>query len=165
IPPGTVTFYDGATSLGTVSLDPTGAAAFTTSSLPLGANSITASFSSTSPDYQPSISPALTETIVIALGDFTITISPTSQSVYTGQATQVITVTLASSGGWDRDVTLSCNQLPANVTCTLTPATVTKASGSSQLVIQTTAPSQSTASPSASNSRWPHGAGSALAAL
>src|SRR5208337_2819695 len=87
IPPGTVTFYDGATSLGTVSLDPTGAAAFTTSSLPLGANSITASFSSTSPDYQPSISPALTETIVIALGDFTITISPTSQSVYTGQAT------------------------------------------------------------------------------
>jgi parallel beta-helix repeat protein len=164
-PVGTVTFSNGATPLGTVSLDPTGTAVFTTSSLPLGANSITASYSNASPDYQPSVSPVFIETIVIALGDFTITVSPTSQSVYTGQATQVITVTLASSGGWDRDVTLSCGQLPANATCTFAPATVPKASGTSELVIQTTAPSQTTATPSASNSRWPRGSGLALAGL
>ncbi len=164
-PVGTVTFFDGATSLGTVTLAPTGAATLTTSSLPLGQDSITASYASTSPDYQSSISPVYTETIVVALGDFTITVSPTSQSIYTGQATQVITVTLASSGGWDRNVALSCSQLPANATCTFTPATVPKASGVSQLVIQTTAPSQTAASPSASNSRWPRGSSLALAAL
>lgn len=165
IPGGTVTFLDGVTSLGTVTLDSTGSAAFTTSSLALGQNSITASFASASPDYQSSNSPVLIETIVIALGDFTITASPTSQSVYTGQATHVITVTLASSGGWDRDVTLSCSQLPANATCTFATITVPKASGVSQLVVQTTAPSQAASSPSASNLGWPLGAKYALAAL
>jgi parallel beta-helix repeat protein len=165
IPVGTVTFLNGAISIGTLTLDPTGTAVITTSSLPLGQNSITASYSSTSRDYQPSNSSVLTETIVIALGDFTITVSPTSQSIYTGQATQVITVTLTSNGGWDRDVTLSCGQLPANSTCTFTSATVPKANGGSQLTIQTTAPSQAAASSSASNSRWPRRAGSVLAAL
>jgi hypothetical protein len=165
IPAGTVTFLNGAASLGTVTLDATGTATITTSSLPLGQNLITASFAGASPDYQPSVSPVFTETIVIALGDFSITVSPTSQTVYTGQSTQVITVTLASSGGWDRDVALTCGQLPANATCTFNLVTVPKANGESQLVIQTTAPSQTAASPSASNMRWPLGAGRALAAL
>jgi parallel beta-helix repeat protein len=165
IPVGAVTFLNGAAPLGTVSLDPAGTAVFTTSSLPLGQNLITASYVSTSPDYQASVSPILTETIVIALGDFTITVSPTSQSVYTGQSTQAITVTLSSSGGWDRDVTLSCGQFPANATCTFNPVTVPKANGNSQLVISTTAPSQSTASQSASNSQGLSGAGKALTAL
>ena len=164
-PMGAVTFLDGANPLGTVTLDATGTAMLTTSSLPLGANSITASYTSTAPDYLPSVSPIFTETIVVALGSFTMTISPPSQTVYTGQATQDVRVTLASSGGWDRDVSLSCGQLPAGTTCTFVPSTIPKASGSSQLVIQTTAPSQPGASKSASNSRTLSGAGKALAAL
>ena len=165
IPMGSVTFFDGATSLGTVTLDLNGTATLSTSALPLGQNPITASYASTTPDYLPSVSPVLTESIVIALGDFAITISPTSQSVYTGQTTQAITVTLASTGGWDRDVTLSCSQLPADSTCAFTPATVSKANGVSQLIIQTTAPSQSTANPTTSNSRWSRVVGSTLAML
>ena len=164
-PVGAVTFFNGANSLGTVALDATGTAIFTTSALPLGQDAITASYASSSPDYLPSVSPVLTETIVVALGDFTITASPTSQTVYTGQATQVITVTLASSGGWNRDVTLSCGQLPANTTCAFNPAGVTDANGSSQLVIQTTAPHPAGATQPAHNSAWPQTGGLALAGL
>jgi len=165
IPVGAVTFYDGATSLGTVTLNAAGAAAFTTSTLPLGQNSITASYTSASPDYLACVSPVYTETIVVALGDFTITLSPTSASVYTGQATRAITVTLASSGGWDRNVTLSCSQLPANVTCTFNPVPIPDANGVSRLVIQTAAPGPANAGPSSRNPAWPRKTGLGLAAL
>ena len=164
-PAGTVTFLDNANSLGTVTLDATGTATLTTSALALGQDPITASFNNTTVDYLPSVSPVYIETIVVALGNFSMTISPTSQSIYTGQATQSITVTLVSSGGWDRNVTLSCGQLPANTTCAFTQVAITAANGVSQLVIQTTAPSQATSNSSASNSRWPRRAGTGLAAL
>ena len=164
-PVGTVTFLDNGNSIGVATLDATGTATFTTSALALGQHPITASFTSSSVDYLPSLSPVYTETIVIALGDFTITVSPTSQSIYTGQVTQAIAVTLVSSGGWNRNVTLSCGQLPANTTCAFTQTAIANANGVSQLVIQTKAPSQITASPSANNYRWPRKVGTALAAL
>ena len=44
-PTGTVTFYDGSTQLGTVTLDANGNAAFTTSTLALGSNNIIADYS------------------------------------------------------------------------------------------------------------------------
>ena len=44
-PTGTVTFTDGTTTLGTASLDPTGVANFTSTLLPVGTNSIAASYS------------------------------------------------------------------------------------------------------------------------
>ncbi len=43
-PTGTVTFFDGATSLGTVSLNTAGQASLTTTSLPVGTQSITATY-------------------------------------------------------------------------------------------------------------------------
>jgi len=94
-----------------------------------------------------------------------LTLSPTSQTLYTGEATQTITVTLVCSGGFDRTVTLSCSQLPANTTCAANPATIADANGVSQLVIQTAAPIQVSATASASNSTWPKAAGTALAAF
>lgn len=45
VPTGTVTFANGLTTLGTASLDPTGVGDFTSTLLPIGANSITASYS------------------------------------------------------------------------------------------------------------------------
>ena len=44
VPTGTVTFSDGTTALMTVNLDSNGRATFSTSSLPLGAHSITATY-------------------------------------------------------------------------------------------------------------------------
>jgi hypothetical protein len=165
VPVGTVTFYDGAVSLGTVTLSATGTASLTTPALALGQHPITASYTSTSVDYLPSVSTVYVETIAAYVGDFSISVSPTSQSLYTGEATRVITVTLTPTGGWDRDVTLSCSQLPDNTTCAFNPAAVPGANGVSQLVIQTAAPHQVTAAAPTDNSPWPKRARWALSAL
>jgi uncharacterized repeat protein (TIGR01451 family) len=62
-PTGTVSFKDGGTVIGTGALS-AGVAAFTTSSLTLGAHTITASYSGTT-SFAASTSPALTQTVLI----------------------------------------------------------------------------------------------------
>ena len=59
---GTVTFSDGATTLGTGTLNGSGVATFTTSTLTLGAHSITASYGSTT-YFAASTSPLLAQTV------------------------------------------------------------------------------------------------------
>jgi hypothetical protein len=163
-PVGTVSFFDGATPLGTFTLDATGKASVTTSTLALGQHPITASFSNSTIYFLVSVSAVYVETIAAYIGDFSISVSPAAQSLYTGEATRVITVTLTPTGSWDRDITLSCGQLPGNSTCTLNPASIPGANGVSQLVIQTAAPHQ-IASAAPGNSPWPKRTGWALSAL
>ena len=62
IPTGTVTFKDGATTLGTSTLDGTGHATFTTSTLTVASHSITASYGGSS-SFNTSASSALTQTV------------------------------------------------------------------------------------------------------
>jgi len=62
IPTGTVTFLDGATSLGTGALDSSGIATLTTASLAVGAHSITASYGGDA-NFNPSSSSALSQTV------------------------------------------------------------------------------------------------------
>ena len=64
-PTGTVTFLDGATTLGTVMLGPAGQASFTTGSLVAGARAITARYAGDS-GFAPSASAALSETVTKA---------------------------------------------------------------------------------------------------
>ncbi|NQW99824.1 Ig-like domain repeat protein, partial [bacterium] len=71
IPAGTVTFFDGATSLGTATLNGSGAASLTTGSLAVGTRSITATFTgnashvaSTSPPLSQTIGSSATATVV-----------------------------------------------------------------------------------------------------
>jgi hypothetical protein len=60
LPPGTVTFFDGTTALGTV---PAGeSVSFTTSALTVGSHSITAAYSGAT-GYLPCTSPVLTEIV------------------------------------------------------------------------------------------------------
>jgi hypothetical protein len=59
-----------------------------------------------------------------AAGDFTISASPTAPSVSAGEKTSV-TLTLGSLNGYAGIVTLSCSGLPAETTCTFSPASVT----------------------------------------
>jgi len=80
---------------------------------------------------------------VITPPAFSISASPASLSVYTGEAA-TYTVTVTPGTGFTLPAALTCTQLPANTTCTFTPATVTGGSGSSKLVVQTTAPSPAT---------------------
>jgi parallel beta-helix repeat protein len=164
-PPGTVTFYDGTNSLGTFTLSAAGTAALTTSALTIGQHSITATYTSSTTAFLPSASPVLNENIVAALGDFSISVAPSAMALYAGQVTQNVNVVLTSSGGWDRTVTLSCGKIPPGLTCNFSQTTIPNASGSAQLIIQTTAPHPTSASSKENPAHWPNNSGMALAAL
>lgn len=139
-PAGSVTFYDGTTALGTAILS-SGTASYSTSSLAVGSHTITAVYAGSAP-YAASTSNAVIEVIT---SSFSLSISPTSRSAYTGESA-AYTVTVTPDTGFALDVALTCSGVPANSTCSLTPTTVTGGSGTSKLVIQTSAPSQTTAS-------------------
>jgi len=62
IPPGTVTFYDGVTAVGTSTLNVSGVATFSTSGLAAGAHAITAAYGATS-NFSASTSSAGTQTV------------------------------------------------------------------------------------------------------
>jgi len=139
-PTGTVTFYDGSTVLGTATLS-AGVATYSTSSLSVGSHTMTAVYAGTAP-YAASTSNAVVEVIT---SSFSLSIAPASRSVYTGEAA-TYTVTVTPDSGFTLDVSLTCSGVPANTTCSLAPTTVTGGSGTAKLVIQTSAPSQATAS-------------------
>lgn len=141
-PTGTVTFYDGSTALGTAALS-SGVATYSTSTLSVGSHTITAVYAGTAP-YATSTSNAVDE---IILSTFSLSISPTSRTVYTGESANY-TVTVTPGSGFTLDVALTCSGAPSNTTCSLTPSTVSGGSGTSKLVVQTTAPSQAAASAS-----------------
>jgi hypothetical protein len=91
---GTVTFYDGTTSLGSTAVS-NGQAALSTSTLPLGANAITASYGGNT-KYQPSTSAALTETVKTATTTTTLS-SSLNPSSYNQPVT--FTSSVSSLGG------------------------------------------------------------------
>ena len=136
---GTVSFYDGTTLLATETLA-SNTATYATSTLSIGSHNITAVYSGGG-GFNGSTSNVLVESIVPI--DFTISASPTSKSVYTGEAASY-TVTITPGVGFNWTVALSCTQLPANAACTFSPATVNGGTWSSTLVVQTTPPSPAT---------------------
>src|SRR5262249_31960440 len=102
LPSGTVSFMDGATTIGTASIvmDPNTlatTASFTTSSLGVGGHSITAVFAA-SPTFNGSTSAALTETINPAASKTVLTTSNTP-SLFGVPITLKATVTPLSGGG------------------------------------------------------------------
>jgi hypothetical protein len=102
-PTGTVSFLDGATNIGKVPLNGSGVATFTTSTLPPGTNSITASYSGDT-NFKPSVSPQLQQ-LVQGAG---VSLSPISlnfgdQTV--GVASAAKTVTLQNTGNVNLSIT------------------------------------------------------------
>jgi hypothetical protein len=71
-------------------------------------------------------------------GTFSVSVSPSSATVTSGQSTGPFTVTVAPVNGFTGDVTLSCVGLPAASTCNFATNPVTGALGTSQLTISTT---------------------------
>lgn len=131
-PTGTVTFYDGATAIGSSPLSG-GTATITVSNLPVGAQSITAVYSGDS-NYSTATSNALPETIQ----DFTLTASgggiasalPASQASYTLVLTPVGGPTLPGA------LTMSVNGLPVGATTIFNPATVAANSPATNVMLQ-----------------------------
>lgn len=130
-------FYDGTTQLGGVN----GSGTFTTSTLAVGPHPITAVFLGNG-SVTSGISPVLNQVVLAYQGDFTLTATPSSASLYTGAAAK-FTVTATPQNGFNLPLALACSGLPAYTTCTFTPATIQNGSYSSTLVVQTSAPAKS----------------------
>ena len=94
-PTGTVTFYDSTTIIGTGTLDDTGQARFTASSLSGGSHTITASYGGDG-NFNPSTSSTLTQTVNMA--DTTITVTSDANPSILGQSV-TFTAAVASGAG------------------------------------------------------------------
>jgi hypothetical protein len=125
IPPGTVTFLDGATIIGSVPFGPTGpvpvssitntaTVSISTSSLLAGTHLITASYPGAA-SYLPAVSAPFV--LTVKPQDFTLAVSDPSITIKTEHhiTTQV---TLASIGAFADSISLSCDALPAHASCT-----------------------------------------------
>lgn len=126
-PTGTVTFLDGTTSLGTGTLNGSGVATFTTTSLAVGSQSITSSYQGDS-NNAPSTSSAITVLVTAPAPGFGLTLSSATASIASG-ATATTTITVTPVNGFSLATTFACSGLPANSTCTFSPASVTPSGG------------------------------------
>jgi len=139
---GTVSFYDGATLLGTSNVDNTGTATFNTATLAVGSHVITAQYGGDI-FYEPGSSNTVIEVIHVPYtgpADFTLTVAQNPFVVGVGllSATQV---TVTATNGWTNDVKLACPaDLPYETTCTLLQTTIAGGNGSTTLTLTTIAP-------------------------
>jgi hypothetical protein len=145
-PTGTVTFLDGTTALGVGTLNGSGVATFTTSSLAAGSHSIMSTYGGSS-NYSSSASPTVSQGVT--------GFAPVSNAltVVAGQSVP-ITLTIYGSGG---TYTLACLGAPLKSGCVFTPNPVTPApTGTSVQLTFSTASSSVPPAPSNRNP-WPWG--------
>ena len=120
-PTGTVTFMDGATALGTGTLNASGVATFATSSLAVGQHSMTAVYSGDT-NNAGSTSSVLTQTVNAA--NFTLTSNPPSTTVTAGHS-GTFTVTVTPQGSFTSPISFTCTWLPTLAACGFSPTMVT----------------------------------------
>jgi hypothetical protein len=130
-PAGTVSFYSGTTLLGTGTLNASGVATFTSSSLVVGSDSITAVYAGNS-GFAASTSSAVSLTVATS---FTVTAPTTAVPVAPGGAATVNLTVPPLGGAFNSVVTLSASGLPAGATATFNPATVTPGSAGAPTVM------------------------------
>lgn len=120
-PTGMVTFTSGSMQLGTATLNQ-GVATLAVTTLPVGSNTITASYAG---DTNFTGSQALLNgTIVVGNPSFNMTVNPVTLTIQRGYA-GVATVTLTPVLGYSGTVSLSCSTLPQNSSCHFQPQSVT----------------------------------------
>ena len=112
---GTVNFLDGTTLLGTGTLNASGVATFSTSSLAQGTHTINAAFQANNNFLASSASVA--QLVNAPVGTFTIAASPSTQYIKGAGAT-VYQVAVTSVGSFAGQINLSCSGLPADAACT-----------------------------------------------
>lgn len=129
--------------LGSANLVPgtglTSTATFTTTTLPLGTDTITAGYAATQ-NFGAATFPTITETITPSLaGSFTLSVTPNPASVGVGYST-LLTVTVTPQNGFVQSVNLACANLPNEASCFFDSSTLTNGGGSTSLVVGTSAP-------------------------
>ena len=122
-PQGVVNFRAGDLDLGSAIVNDEGTASLQTDSLPAGVHSIVAVYQDQS-GLMPSISKAeVVRAEVTAAAGFTISAGPTMLSTVVGGYVNS-TITITPNNGFNGYVSLSCDGLPINTTCTFTPLAV-----------------------------------------
>jgi sugar lactone lactonase YvrE len=137
-PTGTVTFSEGQTILGSISLSSDGVATLTPA-LAAGTYSVIASYGGDLL-HSPSVSAAVS--VSSAGSSFTLGVTPNTVNVATTESA-TITVNLASIGGFTDTISLGCLGLPSGVNCHFSSVDVTVPEGGSktaQLTIDTNNP-------------------------
>ena len=119
---GTVNFLDGSTSIGSGTVS-SGKATISTSALTAGTHSITAQYAGDS-TFAASTSTAVSQ-VVNPSGDFGISVSPTTLSLPAGQSGSA-TITVTPLQGATFAVNLSCGTLPAKLSCSPSPTSLTQ---------------------------------------
>jgi hypothetical protein len=136
-PGGTVTFYANGVFLGTAPVN-SGAAQLNTTALPSGSDTITCTYSGDA-NFSPGTCPA-TGTIITVTNpaDFTLSITPASQTVNPGgSATYSVTVT-AINGAFTQPVMLSASSLPAGATAAFSQQVLTPGASSATAILTVT---------------------------
>ncbi len=147
VPTGSITFLDGQTQLGVVSLNG-GSALFRSANLAVGTHSITASYSGDS-NYAAAISAALTVTVTTApAADYSLTMSSSAITVAQGSSGS-FTVTVTPKNGFKQAIDFACEGMPDGGSCAFNPHTVTPAAGavSATVTVQPPAAAGATAPP------------------
>lgn|GEM_PF-1568019 len=145
-PTGTISFYDGATLMGTASLTQL-TASYTTSSLALGAHSIRAAYAGDT-NFPAANSPEIAQMIA----DFGVSVPPvgtdptstgsTATTTLGGSANFGLTISPGTVATFPADVTFTVTGLPAGATYTLTPSYLPAGSAQTKVVLTIHLPSQ-----------------------
>ena len=119
-PTGSVTFASGATVLGTVSVNSSSTAVFTSTTLPQGVYAVVASYSGDS-GFAASSSSAVN--IAVEPAQYVVSSTPASITVASSGGSSASFV-LTTISGYTGGVDFACTGLPANATCSFSPAAV-----------------------------------------
>jgi len=151
VPTGTVTFLNGTTSLGTGTLNGTGTATLATTTLPVGADSITAQYGGDNV-FGASTSNTVTVTITALAQDFSLSISPAS-GTETASTPASATLSVAPINGFTGTVSFACSGQPSTVVCSFNPATLTPAGSTLSTTVSFSSSSTASSQPSADSHR------------
>jgi len=141
VPTGVVTFFDGASSLGSAAVDGAGNASFTTSLLSVGSHSITAVYDG-SASYTSSGSGVLNQVV----DDFSLTVpggtssTPTVTAQPGGVAIFTFTLSPIGSPTFLAPITLTASGLPPGATTVFSPSTISAGAGPTVVTLTVTLP-------------------------
>ena len=121
VPTGSITLMDGATVMAVAPLSAAGVATFTTSTLALGTDTLSATYAGDS-NFLPS-GPAIATVVVGAAPDFTLAATGlTTQSVAPGNAVTFAFSAAVQGAGLSSPITLAVQGAPPGATVSLNPA-------------------------------------------
>ncbi len=141
VPGGPVQFLDGTTPIGTGTLDATGAASFTTSSLAIGTHLVSIAYAGNA-NFLPAVSGGVTVVITATAAgpqSFTLSVTPAPIALGVGR-TGILQVTVTAVNGFSQPVALTCSGLPNETGCTFVNAAIAPGGGSTTLQFTTAAP-------------------------